>query len=209
MRTPKEVLAVAHIEKAAGTTFTEILRRNFLFRFAEVRPLYEASGPSFLHDDLRLQMRLNPFTRIILGHAIKPYNSIGGSHFNLKYISILRDPCKRYVSHFMYWRNRMGIDISFRDYLEIPEQHNFQTRKLAGTADSGAAISIIESQFLLIGLVEEFDKFLLLLSSLLKDELPDIHYRRKNVSSKHDEAAELETQYAGEIRKMRSIDKYC
>lgn len=207
MRTPKEVFAVAHIEKAAGTTFVEILRRNFLFRFAEVRPFYEASGTSFLDDDLRLQMRLNPFTRIISGHAIKPFNHIGGSRFSLKYISILRDPCKRYVSQYMYWRNRMGIDISFPDFLKIPELHNFHVRKIAGTGDAEAAISSIDEQFLLVGLAEEFDKFLLLLSALLKDELPDIRYRIKNMSHKQDEAAELETRYADTIRANNEQDQ--
>lgn len=207
MQRSKEILAFAHIEKAAGTTFIEILRRNFLFRFAEVRPFYEASGTSFLHEDLRLQMRLNPFTRIIAGHAIKPFNHIGGSRFSLKYISILRDPCKRYVSQYMYWRNRMGIDISFPDFLKISELHNFHVRKLSATGNVEAVIRSIEEQFLLVGVTEEFDKVILLLSALLKDELPDIRYRIKNVSHYQDEAAELATRYADTIRRNNEQDQ--
>lgn len=207
MQTSKEVLAFVHIEKAAGTTFVEILRRNFLFRFAEVRPFYKSSGTSFLDDDLKLQLLLNPFTRAISGHAIKPFNLIGESRCRLKYISILRDPCKRYISQYMYWRNRMGIDISFQDYLEIPELHNFHTRKLSGTESADAAINSIKEHFLLVGLVEEFDKFLLLLSTHLKNELPDIQYQVKNVSRKQDEAAELEIRYVNEIRANNEQDQ--
>ncbi|HET8692446.1 MAG TPA: hypothetical protein VFM30_09985, partial [Steroidobacteraceae bacterium] len=102
------LLAFIHTEKTGGTTLNQVLRRNFFLRFADVRPLAPASRGRFGATDFRIYRRLNPALRAISGHAVLPGLELGGGAGEIRYVTLLRDPARRYVSQFLYFV-RIGL----------------------------------------------------------------------------------------------------
>jgi hypothetical protein len=178
-----DLLCFVHIEKAAGTTLNHILRTNFLFKHYDVRPFSQKSAKNFTISDLKKTMSINPFVMSISGHSIKPYIGLEQYYPNIKYITLLRNPVNRYLSHFFYRREVLKRDIDFQSYLIDNDMWNFQTKKIAGRSDFQMAQKILSNKFFLVGIVEDFDTFLLLLKdklNLLKFQTP---YRKQNVSN--------------------------
>jgi hypothetical protein len=200
-------LAFAHIEKTGGTTLNQILRRNFFPRFVDVRPLSRRSGRVFRASDLRKYRTLNPFLRVISGHAIRPTHSGTAAEDGVHYFTLLRDPLKRYVSHFLYFVRIGVVDDDFDRFLESEEFFNFQTGRLSESGDVKAAISCLE-RMLVVGAIEEFDAFLLRLRKSLAPEPFDPRYVLKNTGDEDaDRAADLLERYRGRIEARNEQDQ--
>ncbi|HMW16051.1 MAG TPA: sulfotransferase family 2 domain-containing protein [Pseudomonadales bacterium] len=176
-----DLLAFVHIEKAAGTTFIHILRRNFFLRYLDVRPYGIESGGLFLSGDLRISTRILPGLKCFSGHAVTPYSDLGRPG-KIKYITIMRDPVKRYLSQYQHWIEKKGLDVDFEDFLEIEELSNFQTRKYAGRDDLDEAKRRLQQEFLLVGYVEAYDEFLVLLRNRLAHMGFCINYEKQNLA---------------------------
>ncbi len=114
----KDLLAFVHMEKSAGTSFIHILRRNFLFRYLDVRPFWPESDGVFTARDLRASKRLLPDLRCIAGHAVKPYADLSSAHECVLYVTVLRNPVRRYISQYQHWRERMRRKVEFKEFLE-------------------------------------------------------------------------------------------
>lgn len=200
------MLAFVHIEKAAGTTFIHILRHNFLLKYLDARPFSWKSQGLFLARDLQIARRIVPGLCCIAGHAVKPYSDLRSHDRRIKYITIFRDPCKRYVSQYQYWVDRMGKKLSFEEFLELDETRNFQVRKIAGSEDLNKAVSILENEMLLVGFVERYDEFLVLLQDKLEGESFDPRYRRLNEGRGSVSAEEILNKYRNQIENVNGMD---
>jgi len=176
------ILAFIHIEKAAGQTFTRILENNYIWRHCRVATLKKEHHGVFQWDDLRTLLRINPFLRALAGHSLVPYSNLMDHSPQIKYITILRDPIKRYISHYQYWIQVLKKKISFEEFLSMEYSYNFQTKKIAGTEDLEEAKTILNEKVFLAGIVEEFDQFLVVLKNKLAPEPFDIAYERRNVA---------------------------
>ena len=66
--------------------------------------------------------------------------------------------------------------------IDIEELKNFQTKKIAGSANLNTAKKILAEDIFLVGVVEEFDNFLMVLKKKLTPEPFDIMYEQKNVA---------------------------
>ena len=195
---PKKLIAFSHIEKAAGTTLIHNLRYNFIGKYCDVRPMtihkkylkprgnnyfINESKISFRPQDLKIILNLNPFIKVISGHSLKPSSELINQYPNISFITLLRNPTKRYISRFIYLKEKMGVKLDFEEFLTIPEEMNFQTKKIAAKNDLELAIRIIKKHFILVGIVEQFDEFILLLTNKLKKENYNPKYIIKNVAS--------------------------
>lgn len=156
------LVAFVHIEKAAGTTLIHILRTIYCGAYLDVRPLTKCSNGVFASRDLKAVRMIVPGLRCIAGHSIVPYSDLS----DVNYITLLRDPVKRYLSHYQHWVERKGLQLTFEEFLDNEEMSNFQTKKIAGSDDVDKAKALLRNRFLLAGCVEEFDAFLVLLASL-------------------------------------------
>lgn len=174
------MLAFVHIEKTAGTTLIHILRRNFFPRYMDVRPLTKPGDSSFTAYDLRTTERLNPLLTCIGGHSVTPHAELEAFAPNIRYITLLRDPVERYVSQFRYWNRKLGKGITFEEFLADEGTWNVQTKKISGSDDPELAKDFLSTKFLLAGVVEEFDEFLVLLQRKLLPMDFDPSYRVKN-----------------------------
>lgn len=201
-----KMIAFVHIEKAAGTTLIHTLRRNFFMRYADVRPFSPASQGTFQEKDLRIILKLNPWLKCFGGHSIRPHAGIRYPKRKIEYITVLRDPIRRYVSQYQHWVEKKGEKITFRQFLDNKEFYNFQTRKIAGIDSSDQAMEILSRQFLLCGVMEHFDTFLVLLKHKLKPFVFDPRYEIRNKAIESGWADPIIERYTEEINNRNLED---
>ena len=206
MNTRKPLVAFIHVEKAAGTTFIHILRHNFFPGYADVRPFFQESNGLFTGKDLRLMRRVLPGLRCIGGHAVVPYSDLFVNEPDARLITILRDPVKRYMSQYQHWVEKKRIDISFEEFMGREEFWNFQTRKYAGEVDLGKAKEVLRSRFMLVGCVEKYDEFLVLLQHKLNDIGFDASYRPQNRAHNKIKVDDTLQRYREDIEARNSVD---
>jgi hypothetical protein len=206
------ILAFVHIEKAAGTTLIHILRRNFLFRYSDVRPLSKKSNGGqefnsrFTANDLKKTLIINPFLSCVAGHAIKPYGDLIENFPGIRFITLLREPTKRYLSHYQYWLEKMGRNVRFEDFLKINDISNFQVRKISGSEDISQAKEVLRDRFFHVGIVEKFDEFLVLLKRKLAPTQFEPWYQIKNKAVNKDAGDQILAKYYDEIVERNSVD---
>ena len=176
------MLAFVHIEKAAGTTLIHLLRRNYFLRYMDVRPLVKGSSGFLTARDLTIYFRINPFVNCIGGHAIRACSNLHDVVPTIRYITLLRDPVDRYLSQYRYWVEKLDKNITFDKFMDHRPAWNFQVKKIAGADNLEEAKRLINDRFLLVGTVERFDEFLVLLIKKLRPLGFDAAYQRKNIA---------------------------
>lgn len=203
------MLAYIHIEKAAGQTFIRILENNFVYRHCRVAPLRKEHDGVFKWTDLRLLLKVNPFLQALAGHSIVPYSDLSAFRPDIQYITVLRNPVERYLSHYQYWIQALNKNISFEEFLMLEDLMDFQTKKIAGTTDLPAAKRIVKEKIFLAGILDEFDEFLAVLQKKLAPQSFDIAYKRRNVARSNSIKKEILKKferYRGQIEKNNRLD---
>jgi hypothetical protein len=178
--------AFMHIEKTAGSTMTTILRRSFGTRHCDIRlPMAKRLArnldrkPCIDRADLASARRLYPNLQCIAGHSVKPYEELGEMAPEIRFFTFLRDPAKRFLSHYL---NRACVYTrdAFDAWVSTPWTQNWQTKVIAGVPDANKAIEIINERIGFIGLTERFDESLVLLSQWIAEPRFTGEYRRVN-----------------------------
>jgi hypothetical protein len=202
----RPLFAFVHIEKAAGTSLIHVLRRAFFLRYFDVAPVYPGPHKFLKAKDLRALLRVYPWTRCIGGHSVVPFSDLDSAFPSLRYITLFREPCARYVSQYIFWRDKMGWDISFEQFLERKDAQNVQTKRIVGRSRAEQAKEVLAERFALVGTVEAFPKFLSALEQVTGREGLGSLVMRRNVSSKTDEAQELHERYRDRILENNYAD---
>lgn len=202
----RDILAFVHIEKAAGTTLIHVLRRNYFLRYFDVRPMGRGDARVFSSDDMDKVLLFNPFVKCIAGHSVVPYGDLDTGYPNIRYVTVLRDPVMRYVSQFQYLTHERAHGFTFEEFLEDRHYDNFQTRKIAGAEDVSEAKKMLSEKFLLVGVVEEFDEFLLMLARKLVGVRFNPAYREKNKARRKGFSEEIVSKYRDQIMERNQCD---
>lgn len=223
------LMIFVHIPKTAGTTFREILDRQFTP--AQIRRV----GPDFQAGINRIKaLPRAEKDRIgcISGHL--PYG-LHASFDNrpVNYISFVRDPVDRVISEYLYFRKKpellalIGLDrtrkLTPHDYLHYLREvgmDNFQTRILSGhdnmlehvlppygplPAELGATfIDRLLDDYAFIGTVELFDESLVLMQQLF--DWQSIRYVSRNVAETGSEKQQLKQALGEEIGRLNDLD---
>lgn len=205
MNDKRSILAFAHIPKTAGTTLLHILRYNYFMRCIDVQPLSKRSSGIFSSGDMRKILLINPFIQCIVGHSVRPYSDLKEVYCNIKYITILRDPINRCISHYQQRVKKFG-EISLKEFLSREWVPNLQTRFIAGSLDLYAAKKILSENFFVIGILEELDEFLILLSKKLKFDIKDMSYTVKRVTKDKNKKNALRREYKDFIIESHQLD---
>lgn len=169
-----------HLPRTAGTTFVQILERQYgpngVLRAYDVAP---GAAWRALPDERRSEIRA------VVGHFA--YGAHEGLPPGSRYLSFLRDPVERVVSHYRYVRaqpdhylHESATGLTLAEYVEscgANEPNNDQTRLWAG-AEHGACspellpVAKANLEGAVIGLTAEFDASVMLIRRLLGWRLP-------------------------------------
>lgn len=210
-----------HIPKAAGTTLYSILDRQYHDGTVFTANWRNSAAAVTLLGSLPAAERAR--IRCVRGHI--PV----GVHEHLPqpcvYITLMRDPVDRVVSHYRYVRRTpqnylhdwvVNDHISFDEYVAYgpdEELNNGQTRMLAGTAfyHKGGCSEMLEAakrnlreRFAVVGTSDRFDESLLLMKKRLGWRLP--YYARQNVSPPSARRIEVTPQALRAIRLRNQLD---
>lgn len=200
------LFAFVHIEKAAGTTLIHVLRRNFFCGYVDVRPLNSSSKGFFLSDDLKKYLYINPFLKCLGGHSVSPAH-LAYDEKKILFFTVLRDPVRRYVSQFRYLVAINRLPNDFEKFLKDSSYHDFQTKKIAGTADVEKAKMLL-GHMLEVGIVEDFDDFLIRLKHSLSPYLDfDPSFNIKNTNTKISNDQQIISQYKDVICENNAQDQ--
>lgn len=206
----KDIWAYVHIHKCAGTTIKHMFLKDLPFFAIEGRCLFPHENGVMSIKSLNILNKINPFFKLVWGHAVRPSKELI-SRQNIKFITVLRDPMKRYLSHYYHTREALMYNWSFSDFLKQKTYWNYQTKYIAGIEDADAAIEIVQQRFELVGLVEEFDEFLSLMKLMLNPLRLNLNYflkgSRSNKKLKRT-ATDINLQdWKSEIMKRNDQDK--
>lgn len=202
----REILAFCHIEKAAGTSLIHVLRQLFGTGYIDVRPFSEGPHSFFNRADFELLDSFVPRIACIGGHAVVPHSGLLDADSNFRFLTLLRDPKSRVLSHYKFWVQRMGSKFGPEEFLQHPVASNFQVRKIAGSNDLEKAMAVIRDRFLIVGTIEEFDEFLVLLNGLLETQVDKLLYRSKNIASAH-QGLQLPQGFHERVAELNELDR--
>jgi hypothetical protein len=103
----------------------------------------------------------------------------------------MRDPLKTCASRFQYNIQYRGKkDLVFEEWIQREWTRNHQTKMIAGEADVSAAIGILRSKHVFVGMTERFDESLVLLKALVAERL-NLSYKPVNVARANNLAQQL------------------
>lgn len=161
-----------HIEKAAGSTVHDIMYANF-FPYYVATPVRYVRGRDNQQESLRSSQldvifRSTPGLKAAGGHSLRCYDSKNDS--GCVYFTFLRDPISRYLSHYFYQSEVMGVERNFEEFLDDTVFSDFMCKKISGKGCADAAIKIIEEKGVFPCLVEHFDESLKRLESLFSEK---------------------------------------
>lgn len=211
-----------HLPKTAGTTLVGILEREYAGRLH-----FRAYGPA--GDWLRRLDGLTPAQRrelaFVAGHmAFGLHRELPGANV---YLTLVRDPVERIVSHYHYIRSRpdglghaqalegvSSLEDYVRDSVFARIVNNGQTRLLGsdlrcagGSADATTlerACAVLERDDVIVGLQDRFDESLLLMVRALGWGYPA--YRPENVGRNRPHVGDLPAETVALIRERNALD---
>ncbi len=206
----RPLLCFIHIERAGGTTLHYILRNNslgFLTLDARVGATHDDRN-ALQAREIAALCRWLPGVTGFGGHSTRSYLGYAATIGRpVKYITFLRHPVERYLSHFRYQRDRMGMDWTLDTFLQTGAFSNFMTKRIAGDYDVSAAKRALSETFSFVGLTERFDESLVLMKTALGMEDLDIRYERRNANTV-DAGGEtqLDEGTLGRVRENNALD---
>ena len=182
-----------HIFKNAGSSVDEILKKNFNSKFL-TKECTETENINDTSEEVCNWIKDNPDNIVFSTHSSFPLPIV--DNVNIISVCFLRDPIDRIKSAYKFERKQVERNYSsdlaknadFDEYvktlLKVEEEggqcRNFQTNKLSqivpihNNALKNAFKALNRITF--IGLVEEFDKSMKVLSNKLKIHFPDFEY---------------------------------
>ncbi|MEN6586611.1 MAG: sulfotransferase family 2 domain-containing protein [Sulfuricella sp.] len=208
-----------HIPKTGGMTMYAMIRD--IYKPSELHKINPAIES--IEKYLSLSMSRKEKLKVIYGHMdywvqeLLPPNS--------RYVTLLRNPVERVISHYHYVRRtandplrELAMRSSLDDWVarcNLLEMDNGQTRRLSGSEGSvsfGAcsaqmleqARQNVQHNFALVGITERFDETYGLMSKLF--DWPIRHYQPRNVAQQRSSTKEIPARTIRLIEKHNALD---
>lgn len=205
------VIIFLHIPKAAGSTLNAIFRK--LYREDQILNLNKYPRAEYLEKLREPEKHGLGNLRFVTGHV--PYGLHAIIPRPCVYITILRDPVERILSHYYYAASeprhhayeaiRSG-KITLTEYAQ--KLANGQTSYLSGQKPSPEALATakenISRHITLTGLTERFDETLVLLAAEFGFE--PTTYTRANVTRRRPSTADISEETYDVLRKSNALD---
>jgi len=218
-----------HIPKCAGTTLHKIINKNY-----EKNELYTIGMDPHVPIKNSIENFKNfPIEKRNKIKCLKGHMPFGLHLYlsnNPRYITILRDPVRRVVSHYNYAKNYKyhylyetinENKLTLYDYVYndiTPEINNGQVRLLAGIKSQDTVygnedcdestlkrgLINIEKHFIACGILSDFDEFLVAISEYFKWK--NIYYFKRNVKSNYLEIENIDSKTLSLIERKNKLD---
>ena len=215
----KNILVFSHMMKTAGTALTKQLIQYY------GKKAHIVHGGLLLKDDYYDNKNLlndfdkkNNSLKVLTGHPIRPYIDFNIPEHELKWFTFVRDPQKRYLSHYFHKYNESKAfsyaiykgmkDKSITEWEKIDHCSNYQTKFISGEANAQKAIDIIEEKFCWVGVTEEYEKSVKSFKAYFK--LDDLFVEQKVTNrslSDNDEKNRVKNEYSDFIQEMNTEDQ--
>lgn len=127
-----------------------------------------ALGPK----EFSLLIRLSPGLLGVGGHSLHPWVDFSSVPRRMSWITFLREPRSRLLSHFNHQRSTMGLPWRLEDFLSEPRFHDLQTRRLAGVPSFDEANRVLRHDFDFVGISDRYDESIERLGTVLGAESP-------------------------------------
>jgi len=164
------VICFIHIERAGGSTMHNMLN-YYIPGYVSLKPWYywtNDTGNYLTQKELKSLQYFHPFLKGFGGHTTRHYLNYGDIlRKDIKYFTFLREPISRYLSHFQFQRDKMNINRSLEAYIDEKKFNNYMTIRLAKIEDAEKAINELDSKFIFVGIVEQYNESLLRLRNTL------------------------------------------
>jgi hypothetical protein len=214
-------LIFLHVPKTAGTTLNQILWRQYQSRI--VHRIQKIIPGRSVEDFRAMTEAEKSRVRIVTGHI-----DFGFHEFlprPCEYITILRDPVDRIISHYYYvsrdpnhylYPEVKGRKLTLADYVRsglTPELDNAQVKQIAGEfvgygqctrGHLERAKRNITDHFVVAGLSERFDETLLLLKRQLHWSAP--YYVKENVTPNRPSRDNIDPAARRAIEEVNALD---
>jgi len=176
------MMIFTHVRKTAGTSFRFVLENTFGVGHCHSQ---HAETDFFTQSDLDFARKVFPGLKSIAGH-----NLVAPLRFSVPepfYMTFLREPISRVISHYQYFGNRK-FSGSFEKCLgSVGDLQNLMVKCLAGEENLDQAKRVLETCHF-VGLMEQFDLSLHMLGRLSPHKLNlNYQFRRKTVVGKNTE----------------------
>jgi Galactose-3-O-sulfotransferase len=190
-----------HIGRTAGTTLARILGRTYPRHETHSFPSTDIEGAVAAFRSLPLEERER--FRLLKGHIMFGIHDAIPRPFT--YITLIRDPVDRLISHYFYILQRpehrlharlSSTGMSFEDFVRSGitlETDNWQARSISGMEDEfgccgedmlkRATQNILE-HFSVCGITDLFDETLVLMHRALNWEATSLYYGRENATDR-------------------------
>lgn len=168
------MLAFSHIPKTAGTTFNNILIKNFGSKMISVIP---KDGTTYKKTDFESDFGQDDLPLGISSQTLKPFVDFGENEKDFQWVTFLRDPIERFVSQYLHEQVFSPFEY-FMDIIpwgEKFDRSNWQVKWLAGEENLEKAKEIALQKLAFIGVVEHFDESLQLMNQRLNSSI-DVSY---------------------------------
>lgn len=223
----KKAVAFVHIPKAGGSTLHRIIDRQYPRRTILRLDMQRSDWPAVIAG---ISEKQKQEALCLRGHM--PYGVHKFIARETRYITILRDPVKRFVSKYKNLLreperapelgiplDRLGTLEDFTAFQVERNAMNFQTRMIAGYLDLAnplppypplpadaleVALRNIERDFAVVGIMERFDESLVLMKQALG--WGTLLYARQNVSYQGLKPAQIPQETLDLIRAHNSLD---
>jgi len=182
------VLAFCHIPKAAGTSVRQVLRSWYGVGHYDI-PQARGRFRFMEAGDIDWIVKRWPGIKSIASHNLSPSNELGSENREVHWFTFLREPVRRYISHYQFYVNRWwGHEkIPFEEWLNLEHHSNTQVKMIAGEANLNRAVALLNERVEVVGLQEEYNDSMLMLAAFTGNYyIPDLIRKRKNIAqSRH------------------------
>ena len=183
------MICFIHIEKTAGTTLDHIFINNFIFYFGLESYCYwtNQKGTYFSAAEFENLVKYFAFIKGIGGHSLRNWLNYDANN-NIHYVTFLRNPIQRYMSHYLHQKYKMGIKWDIEDFIKDNRFNDYMTYRFSENGNLEKAKDNLK-KIDFVGFQEEFDASLLLMRHFMGMSELCINYEAKNINKHgHDEA---------------------
>jgi len=186
------LIVFAHMMKTAGASLTKNFIENYGKKVHIVPGGIKMNNDGYGAKELKCDLnKMNGIVRIVSGHPFRPYKDFSENGYNFKWITLMRRPKKRYVSHFLFdykWTENFGYpkyssmqEKNIIEWEEIEGYANYQTKFLAGEVNFDKAVEVLEKKMAWVGRVKEFSNSIYSLKHHM--QLSDLHVEIEQTNS--------------------------